>query len=225
MDWIKLLIPLIVIAVWILSQLAGGQQQQKRPPSSRPFPPRDPRDPDEGGGPRSRRGPEDFEKFLEDMKRRQEAQEKMPPEPVLIAEEVPARPVPPPLPRPAPRPAPRPYEQRPAEQRPAEQRRKSTPVGAKKPQRRVEPVIVVEPAPAVRAVPMPVTAPPVVQAPAAAALPQPIFRPEALPSKTSLPPVARMVRELLKDRQSLAAAFLLREVLDQPLCKRAGRIG
>jgi hypothetical protein len=32
-----------------------------------------------------------------------------------------------------------------------------------------------------------------------------------------------MVRDLLKSRQTLAAAILLREVLDPPLCKRRGR--
>jgi hypothetical protein len=221
--WLTWLIPLIAIAVWILSQLAGNQQQTKRP-SPRPFPPRDPEQ-----DPRSR-APGDLEEFLESMKRRKEAEEQTAAEreraereraaadravaqPVLIAEEVvPPRASPPPLPR------------------PVEQRRKSVPVGNKKPPRRTEPVIVIEPPPVVRTVPMPMpaAAPAVTLAtlpavPAVPATPPAIHRPEALPAKTSLPPVARMVRDLLKSRQTLAAAILLREVLDPPLCKRRGR--
>lgn len=40
--------------------------------------------------------------------------------------------------------------------------------------------------------------------------------------RMAYPPAARLVRQLLKDRQSLRAAILLREVLDAPLCKRRG---
>ena len=217
--WLTWLIPLIAIAVWILSQLAGNQQPPKRS-TPRPFPPRDPEQ-----DPRSR-APGELEEFLENMKRRKEAEEQTAAEreraaadravaePVLIAEEiVPPRASPPPLPR------------------PVEQRRKSMPVGNKKPPRRPEPVIVIEPPPpVVRTVPMPMSAPaPAVTlatlpaVPAAPAAPQAIHRPEALPARTSLPPVARMVRDLLASRQALAAAILVREVLDPPLCKRRGR--
>lgn len=219
--WITWLIPLIAIAIWILSQLAGNQQQKR--PTPRPYPPGDPEQ-----DPRARRSPDDLEDFLEKMKRRKDAAEQTAPEragaertaaePVLVAEEVPRpRTLPPPLPR------------------PVEQRRKSNPIGAKKPQRRPEPVILAEPfssAPAElnRTVTMPSMTPVIPQAPqalpaaaAAPTAPQALHRPEALPTKVSLPPAARMVRELLKSRQTLAAAVLLREVLDAPLCKRARR--
>lgn len=216
MEWIKWLIPLIAIAVWILSQLAGNQQEQKRP-SPRPLPPRDP-DQD----PRARRASEDLEEFLEKIKRRKDADERTAAEPVvLIAEEVAA-------PRPAPRrTAPPPLP------RPVEQRRKSAPIGGKRPERRPEPVVLAEPislapeewsrmaampTPAVPQAPQALPA-----APAAPGAPQALHRPEALPGKASLPPAARLVRELLKSRQSLAAAVLLREVLDAPLCRRARR--
>jgi len=218
--WLTWLIPLIAIAVWILSQLAGNQQQKR--PTSRPFPPRDPEQ-----DPSARRTPDDLQEFLEKMQRRKDAEEKAAAartaaEPVLMAEEVVQ-------PRPVPRTAPPPLP------RPVEQRRKSTPIGSQKPQRRPEPVILAEPLSSVpaelnRTVSMPSMTPVVPQAPqalpaaaAAPTAPQAIHRPEALPTKAWLPPVAKMVRELLKSRQTLAAAILLREVLDPPLCKRARR--
>jgi hypothetical protein len=52
------------------------------------------------------------------------------------------------------------------------------------------------------------------------AAPQAVPRPEALPAKAPLTPVAKTVRRLLQDRQSMRAALLLHEILGPPLSKR-----
>ena len=198
MEWVKWLIPVVVVAVIIISQLAAKQPTRQPPP---PLPrPRPPRDPDDSAAPR--RTSEDLEKFLEEVKRRKQSEETAA-EPLYTAQEIPARPAP----------------------RPVEQRRQSVAVDSK-PQRRSQPrVVVVEPAaPKLRQLAMPsseVAVLQALQAPASPAdAPQAIHRPEALPTVAALPPAAKMVRGLLKNRQSLRAALLLREILDQPLSKR-----
>ena len=207
MEWLKWLIPLVAVAVWILSQLVANQQrrQQGLPRSG---PPRDP-----GDETPPRRPSDDLEKFLEEVRRRKEAQESAAAEPIYSAQEIPARPAHVP--------------------RATEGRRKSVAVGSKPQQRRVEPAVVVQPLPSAsspksRHVAMPSTAPPAApEAPQALppppvvpTAPQAVHRPESLPARTPASPAAKMVRELLKNRQSLGAAFLLREILDRPLCKR-----
>lgn len=222
-DWLRLLIPLIVVAVWILSHLAGGQQQnQKRPAPPRPLPPQDPDD-----GARPQRAAREMEQFLEEVRRRkQEVEEKSQPTPVSIAEEV-QRPRPIPLPRRQ-------------DSATLEQRRRTVPIGAKRPQRSLEPVIVLQPLPvtATLAVPgegtqsvaMPRPGVEIPQAPQAnqalpppPAAPQALNRPEVMPTHGRQTAAMKMVRELLKNRQTLRAAFLLREVFDPPLSKRRRR--
>jgi hypothetical protein len=205
MEWLKLLIPLIAVAVWILSHLAGNQQNQRRQ-APRPQPPFDPdQEPRHPG-----RAASELERFLEDVKRRKEMEQV--PEAILIAEEVaPPRKAPPPLPR------------------PVEQRRKSVPIGVKPPQRRRELAALVQPlpvtpAPTSRTVTMPSSAVAEVQAPQATQAPPPppqaLHRPEALPTKASKSEAVKLVQHLLRNRQALAGAFLLREILDKPLSKR-----
>jgi hypothetical protein len=182
MDWISLLVIFLFVAVFILNQLAKSQQRKA--------PPRAERDEDEA--PQRRRRPmTQLEKFLEDMQRRKEGEDVRTAAPIYEAVEVPSKPAPPPL-------------------RTVEQRRKPAAPVVKKPPRRVEARVVIEPSP-----PAPESQPP--PSPEA---PQPIHRPEALPAKAPQSPAVKMVRALLKNRQSLGAAFLLREILDRPRCRR-----
>jgi hypothetical protein len=154
-------------------------------------PPRAEREEDEAP-PRRRRPMTQLEKFLEDMQRRKEGEDVRTAAPIYEAVEVPPKPAPPPLPR------------------SLEQRRKSAAPAGKKPPRRSEARVVIEPAPPPESQPLP---PP----PEA---PQATHRPEALPAMAPQSPAVKMVRALLKNRQSLGAAFLLREILDRPRCRR-----
>mgnify|MGYP001558898964 CR=1 FL=1 len=87
MQWQIWIIPLIALAVFILSQLGAKQQQQSRASSRPPLP----RDPNEGQFASPRRGSQELEEFLEEIKRRKRAAEEQ--EPVYVAKEVPPRPV------------------------------------------------------------------------------------------------------------------------------------
>jgi hypothetical protein len=214
MEWLKLIIPLIVAAVWIISHLAAGNQekQQRRPPP-RPLPPDDPNQ----EGRRPRRASAELEQFLEEVKRRKELEQI--PEAILVADEPPR--VPPPLPLP-----------RPVEPRRDEPRRRSVPIGSKPAQRRLEPVVVVPP------VPPPLPRPAAMPAPAPVQVVEPVrltpvpppppppppaapagSRPEVISTKARSEAII-LVHELLRKRRSLAGAFLLREIFDKPLSKR-----
>ena len=186
MDWIKLVIPLIAVAVWILSNLAKNRDETRR---QRTAPPPKPED---GMGPARRRTPAEVDKFLEEVRRRREALEgklkkplSPPPAPVPLAQTVPefprARTIPPPLPMPPP---PRPEIRRSSVSEPVMAKLVPTPAP--------EPEVVVPAAPRVT----------------------------ALPSS----PQVRQTLALLRDRKTLVTVMLLREILDQPLCKRMGSI-
>jgi len=196
MDWITYLVLLLIAAGYILNHLAKNQQQNA--PPRRPLPPLDP-----DAEPRPRRATTQLEKFLEDMQRRKEGEDVRTAAPIYEAVEVPDKPGPPPLPR------------------SAEQRRKGATIGSKRSPRRPEPAIVIE-----RQAPlaMPSSVPAAVQ-PNQALPPPPdaplaIHRPEALPSRAPQSPAVKMVRALLKNRQSMGAAFLLKEILDRPRSRR-----
>ena len=189
MDWIKLAIPLIAVAVWILSNLAKNREEPRR---QRTAPP--PR-PEDGEGPRRRRTPAEVDQFLEEVRRRREAAEakvkKLEEKPVPIplsqkvAAESPfprARAVPPPPPVPTPPPV------------RSETRRAPT----------VEPILA-------KVVPVPE---------------QVVATPIVVPKVTPLPisPQVQQTLALLKNRKSLVTAILLREILEQPLCRRTREI-
>ena len=206
-----LIVLIIAAAVWIFSYLTAAQQENKR----RLTPPRPPRPGEQEDEPRRpRRASAELEKFLEEVKRRKERDLEQVPEAILVPDEPPRAAPPPPLPR------------------PVEQRRKSVPIGSKPPPRRSEPAIVIQPvtvapAPSSRTVTMPSLVPAGVQAVQAVQAPPPppqatqaLNRPEALPTQASRTEGVKLVRELLKNRRALAGAFLLREILDKPLCKR-----
>ncbi len=193
MEWLKLLIPIIAVAVYIISQLAANQQNRRKP-APRPLPP-----PDDFEPPRERRPSPDLEKFLEEVRQRKEEKDRRQ---EAEAEEPPRR-------QPEPR--------------------RRLPVTTKPPRRRDEPVIVVQPAslPAgssSRTVTMPSSVPagvaPVQATQAPPPPPQALHRPEALPTRTPQSASVKMVGELLKNRQALSAALLLREILGPPLSRR-----
>ncbi len=177
MDWVSLAIPLIAVAVWIFSHLAG-QQKETRPPV-RPAPrPRNPLDP-QAPGTLSR--PEEDNKYREEMGRQRENKN------------LPAR-----------RPLPQPKQ--PRQKRPM--------VGSKPPPL---PAILLPTQPAsynqgVATDALPLAVEPVIKMGQIAA---PMERPKSAAVKNLL--------ELLKKKDSLTTAILLKEVLDLPLAKRPRR--
>jgi len=211
MDWVKWLIPLVVIFVVIVSNLARIAQEEKKKSSRRPGPGNSP--------PRPQRPQNEAERFLEEInRRRREAGEQRKPPVVKRAAAGPARvarretpsageamaavvPVTSRVPRPvravempmplARQPSPRPVEP---------ERRQPAPV--------VEEVVVATVVPVL-------TAPGDVSAGAPAAV-------IAVKPHT---PTATLLRQLLRNPQSVKAAFVLREVLDRPLCRRSPRAG
>jgi hypothetical protein len=189
MDWVKLIIPLIAVAVWIISNLANQEKEARRLPRAPTVPPPRPRDPLDslGAGPVGK--PEEENRYREEMDRKRE---RKPSAPKSIPKQRPRRgdnaPKLPPVDlRPAPLP---PYSAR----KPGKEQRPPTPADV----------------PA--AIPLPVAPETNVRVGEPARL---VVRPTPIAIKN--------VRELLKKPESLATAFLLREVLDLPLAKRARR--
>jgi hypothetical protein len=212
MDWIKWLIPLVVVFVVILSNLARIAQEEKKTNVRRR--------PGQGGPgdkpPRPRRTQSEAERFLEEInRRRRQASEQR--RPVVVQRTpAPARPVvqkPPrretpsandPLARSAPAqpavPAAAAEASMPSRRLPAQQ-----PQGVRQPTPVLEEVVVATVVPAQPPGEGPLTAPAVSEA------------------AKSENPAAVTFRQLLRNRQSLKTAFILREVLDRPLCRRPPR--
>src|SRR5262249_13769495 len=108
MDWAQWIIPLIVIAGWILKQLANNkvdaQRRPERAPAPQPANPENPRERPMASG----RPPEEIRKFLEELRRKRPAPEDKPAEreeeftAQVVNPKRPSKPppVPPPLPQP-----------------------------------------------------------------------------------------------------------------------------
>ena len=223
MPWEVLIIPLIALGVWILGTIFRGVEDERQKALLRPV--------DEGGGVRVpvRRPVTDLDRFLEEARRRREAGQ---------GAASPPRPEPPPAPRPQPLPAlpaepPRPRAEAP---RPAE--RRTRPREARPATRRADaplpaiPVVKPSPAPAeparVDTAPVVLAPPPTpaTQAGAPAALPSlpQLARLAPIPGgERPLSPALAQVNALLRDPRSLAAAMVLREVLDRPVGLRRRR--
>jgi len=182
MDWVKIAIPLIAVAVWILSNLANQQKETRKPPRV-PFPPPRPRVPDKPLPPEARPR-ENVDRYREEMDRKREKKPTMAtpltkPRPRRVE----AVPKPPPLVlRPVPAPTSRGASNNPQAQ---------TATNVYLP------------------VPVPVVVEVVAKVGEAA---RPIARPA--------PVAIQNLLELLKKRDSLSTAVLLREVLDVPVSKR-----
>ena len=71
MDWIKLAIPLIAVAVWIVSNLANQQKEQRKLPRVPP-PPAKPRDPHDPLATEPVAKPDEDNKYREEMQRKRE---------------------------------------------------------------------------------------------------------------------------------------------------------
>jgi hypothetical protein len=204
MEWVKWVIPLIALAVWILTSLIKSQQEEPRRRSTTRFPPQ-PQGGEEGTGPRPRRTSGEVEQFLEEIRRRREsgvkpAEVEQRPRPV-VREAPPVIVVEAPRPRPAPRtpPALPPKRQPPRREEPATPRKRPAVT---------EEVVVAR---IVSTPPITVAAPP---PPAASAITLAV-------SPTA--PAARQFLDLLKNPQSMRVAFLMREILDRPVSRRPRR--
>lgn len=198
------IIPAIVVAVWILSNIFGkGEEPQRpRPGARRP-------------GQAPPRPENEIERFLQEINRRRQAAE--------AQQRDPSQPMPEPRPTPETRPTPeaRPVPQqvrRPAPAPPAPKRRPQRPVPtpAQRPRRLVdEPILTVEPVVAPRrseVVPV-VAVSEVAVAPAAASL---LGQAQPVAQSASL----AQFNALLRSSQGLKTAILLQEVLGQPRCRR-----
>ena len=188
MDWIKLAIPLIAVAVWILSNLANQQKETRKPPRVPTFPPPRPRDPVEPLATASR-PKENDDTYREEMDRKREKKPSVAkPLPRPRPRRTEAAPKPPPLVlRPAPAPAP---TSRSKDYAPLDQTATSL----------------------FLTVPIPLPPEPVAKVGEPAVL---VVKPKPAAIKNML--------ELLKKRESLTTAFLLKEVLDLPVSKRPRR--
>ncbi len=177
MDWVSLAIPLIAVAVWIFSHLAG-QQKETRPPLRSAPRPRNPLDPQASNAP-SR--PEEDNKYREEMGRQRENKT------------IPAR-----------RPLPQPKQPRP-----------KRPMTGPKPPPLPAILLPSQPASNIQDIALdalPLTVEPVIKIGQVAA---PIEKPK--------PAAVKNLLELLKKKDSLTTAMLLKEVLDLPLAKRPRR--
>jgi len=210
--WESLIIPLIALAVWILSTVFRGEEEQ---PKERP------RRPGTEGRPRPpRRGTTELDRFLEAARARRnkpiakpDEQERPPqPEPVVL-EAMPVEQPPEKLrPRPSPiverQPRPRPAKASPPLAEPVRPP-VAMPVGP--------PAQITRPS-ALPQVPVTETRTPT-QNPPGESPPAPAMI--VPPTQARRPsPAALKLLEMLKDKQTLAAAVMLREVFDRPLALR-----
>jgi hypothetical protein len=92
------------------------------------------------------------------------------------------------------------------------------PTRPQEPPRVATPVIVKEEVLVALPAPRPVAPPPVAQPVTSPTLAREASPPPAPSTRTS--PIAQQVRSLLSKPQTAAAAFVLREIFDRPLCKR-----
>ena len=177
MDWKQLIIPLIAVAVWILSNLAN-QKKETRPPLRPSIPPRPQRDRPDTSEPMSR--PEEENRYREEMGAARKTRVFTSPSPTRPATCRPEK---------IARPQPRVVSGPPA--LPGQSAKQELPLGVLVAGTVVSMEVQVTPP-----VPVPITARSV---------------------------AVKNVFELLQKRESLATAFLLKEVLDLPLAKRSRR--
>ncbi len=210
--WESLIIPLIALAVWILSTVFRGEEEQPKERARRPGTEGRPRQP--------RRATTELDRFLEAARARRNnpvtkpAEEDGPPQPEPMVLE--AMPVEQPPENPRPRP-PRTLERQP-KPRPA----KASPPLAEPV--RVPVAMPVGPAAqitlpsALPLVPVTELRTPRLQPRGAAAAAPAVIVPPTQPRRAA--PAALKLLEMLKDKQTLAAAVMLREVFDRPLALR-----
>jgi len=216
MDWVKWLIPLVVVFVIILSNLARiAQEEKKNSPRRRPGP---------GDNPPRPRGPQtDAERFLEEInrRRREAAAQRNPP----VAQRAPAPPRRPPAERAPRRETPTATQEMPSVVPPTPRRAVPvpTPDAAMPSKRQLSP----KPADPERRKPTPLVEE-VVVATLVPATTQSgnvtAGAPAAIIAVKPDTPTTALLRQLLRNPQSLKAAVVLREVLESPLCRRPPRV-
>jgi hypothetical protein len=223
--WEILIIPLIAVGVWILGSIFKGVEEERQKDRLR-------RPGGDGGmGPRPRRPVTDLDRFLEEARRRRQAAGERRPEPTPeVRERAPESPRPTVLPaRPVPTRTERPRPAAPVKQTPAPRRVDDAPLPAS-PRRQTPP----SPIPEVRPVPVTVVVPVETRAEAEAkaltALPAVKVTPAAPTPATpvmasekrrrEVTPVMAQVVQLLRNPRNVATAFVLREIFDEPMCKR-----
>jgi len=196
MEWVLWLIPLVALAVWILSNLArtrDDEPRRVRPPQARSDQPESPTAPP--------RKTSNVDQFLMEVRRRREEAETVRKKPEV---------------------------QRPAPARREEVRRTLPPAQPARldPQRKpVQPpplpkVVLREAPPQPRAV-----VPKIEEVVLAKIVPaaQPNLAPD-LSLNAAKPATRPLLIDLLSKKESLTTAFMLREILGTPLCKRPGTI-
>jgi hypothetical protein len=193
MDWVKWVIPLIAVAVWILSNLVN--QQKEEPPVRRPRvpPPPRPREPVDPQAANSTTRPESQDAYRQEMDRQREKKSREP-----VAKQRPKRLEP--VPKLPPKLPPRRVVLPPVLALPVP----TQPLERSKPP---EPPILLAPVSPI--IPL---LPPILG----------VVAPTVSAAKPT-PPAIKNMLELLKKHDNLATAFLLKEVFDLPLAKRSRR--
>ena len=216
MNWEILIVPLIALGVWILSTVFRGAEEAKDKPR---------RQADGAIPPRRPTG--ELDRFLEEARRRREKAQRIPsPEPEPDREpqrSLPAAVLPAATP-PPPRPAPRKREPQPMD---APRKREAAPANSARALN--DPLMGrIEDRPSFanpvseQAKPM-MALPTNMETPALPTLPTPTMNTPATSSdqnRRDASPLRAALSALLRDRKTLATAFILHEILDKPLSKR-----
>ena len=218
MNWELLIVPLIALGVWILTSIFRGAEEAKDQP----------RQPAPGATPPSRPASE-LDRFLEEARRRRDKAQ-APPAPEEVPLAMPVAVLPPVAPPPRPEPKPRKREPQ-----VTSSPRKREPAPASSSRATNEPLMAriedrpsfVNPASA-QANPM-MALPTNMETPSLPTLPSPTMNTPATAndqSRRDASPLRAALSSMLRDRKSLATAFILHEILDKPLCmRREGKAG
>jgi hypothetical protein len=206
MHWEILVIPLIAFGVWILGTIFRGAEEAAKDRARR-FPGE--------GGPQRRRGATDLDRFLEEARRRREGAEQAKAGPAVdpldrpLSQQAEAPPRPTPILRPQPQ-----QRREPAKRVPQSRPKETTPPA------RPSPRVMLEMAPPeTRAAPPPQPPPP----PPSQEVPQVATTPPTVPRRQQVSAAVAQVARLLRSPQTAGAAYVLREILDEPMCKRRRR--
>jgi hypothetical protein len=221
MNWQVGIVPLIAVAVWIISHLLRGNEPEKKPPLRARQPGEDPQG-------RQKEPLTDLDRFLREVNRRRQNAEERRTGPVAKPAVVSAQPV-----AERPRPSmPKPTRTAPPPRRQANRPAATPPRSSSQPAFKPEPLTVL---PAddrtERALPLPASE----QTPLAFPTSSEVIRiatPAALATLAKLAPPVKQLTDvrvqtpliaLLSSPESLKTAIVLREIFEQPLCRRQRR--
>ena len=217
MNWEILIVPLIALGVWILSTVFRGAEAEKDK-ARRPA----------DGAPPPRRPTGELDRFLEEARRRREKAQRIPPPEPEPSRSLPAAVLPATNP-PPPRPEPRKREPQPMD---APRKREAAPANSARALNdellgRIEDRPSFANPASEQAKPM-MALPTNMETPALPSLPPPTMNTPATSSdqnRRDASPLRAALSALLRDRKSLATAFILHEILDKPVSKRGERGG